>query len=104
MMAAQPDSTSAAAGLNASSGDRDETACLTDLGTGQRTRQRLFIVRHGERLDNVDYSWVDTAERPYDPPITQTGVAEAKSAGERFTGKVVTVSLDNLWIWGLDQH
>ena len=45
--------------------------------------QRVFIIRHGERLDNVDYDWVRWAERPYDPPLTDDGVKEASEAGER---------------------
>ena len=50
--------------------------------------QRVFIIRHGERLDNVDYDWVRWAERPYDPPLTDDGVKEASEAGERFKDKV----------------
>ena len=51
--------------------------------------QRMFIIRHGERLDNVDHTWEWTAERPYDPPLTEDGEEEASSAGqERFRGKV----------------
>ena len=69
--------------------DRSDGASASDLsGSISERRQRLFVVRHGERLDNVDYSWLDTADRPYDPPITEEGVTEAKSAGERFVGQV----------------
>ena len=50
--------------------------------------QRIFIIRHGERLDNVDYEWVMKAERPYDPPLTEDGTREALVAGERFKDKV----------------
>ena len=50
--------------------------------------QRVFIIRHGERLDNVDYDWVMTAERPYDPPLTDEGTREALEAGHRFKEKV----------------
>ena len=50
--------------------------------------QRVFIIRHGERLDNVDYDWVRWAERPYDPPLTDDGAKEASEAGERFKDKV----------------
>ena len=54
-----------------------------------RTRQCLYVIRHGERLDNVDYDWKRTAERPYDPPLTDTGVEEAATAArERFHDKV----------------
>ena len=55
-------------------------------GKGRRTAnmagieeaiQRMFIIRHGERLDKVDYEWVRRAERPYDPPLTEDGVRES---------------------------
>ena len=52
-------------------------------------KQRLFIIRHGERLDNVDYSWTNTAKRPYDPPLTAHGTEEAATAARgRLKGKV----------------
>ena len=50
--------------------------------------QHVFIIRHGERLDNVDYEWVRRAERPYDPPLTEDGLREAREAGKRFKDKV----------------
>ena len=56
----------------------------------QRQVQRIFIIRHGERLDNVDYEWVMKAERPYDPPLTEDGTREALVAGGRFKDKVKT--------------
>ena len=54
----------------------------------QQQVQSIFIIRHGERLDNVDYEWVMKAERPYDPPLTEDGSREALVAGERFKHKV----------------
>ena len=70
--------------------DMDEPMAVTaspDLTGGNK--QRLFIIRHGERLDNVDYSWERTAERPYDPPLTAHGIEEAVTAArDRFRGKV----------------
>ena len=50
--------------------------------------QRIIVIRHGERLDCVDYSWTDTAARPYDPPLTESGVQQARETGKRFVGKV----------------
>ena len=57
--------------------------------------QHIFITRHGERLDNVDYEWVRRADRPYDPPLTEDGEKEARDAGMRFKGKVKGTPL--LW-------
>ncbi len=50
--------------------------------------QTVLVVRHGERLDNVDYDWVTRTERPYDPPLTEAGVREARRAGDVFKEKV----------------
>ncbi len=52
-------------------------------------RQRLFVMRHGERLDTQNRQWKKTAARPYDTPITPRGQREAlRLASERFVGKV----------------
>lgn len=42
---------------------------------------RLVIVRHGERLDNVQPRWTNTAERPHDPPLTDRGREQADATG-----------------------
>lgn len=44
----------------------------------------------GERLDSVDYSWVEKSPRPYDPPLTKKGEKQAKDTAEYFQDKVVT--------------
>ncbi len=49
--------------------------------SNQQEEQRVFVIRHGERIDHVDYSWVGKSDRPYDPPLTEQGVREAKDAG-----------------------
>jgi hypothetical protein len=36
----------------------------------------MWVMRHGEKLDDVDDSWAAQAERPYDPPITDKGKAQ----------------------------
>lgn len=53
-----------------------------------RINQRMIVIRHGERLDAVDYTWTDSAPRPYDPPLTECGIQQAAEAGKRFIGKV----------------
>lgn len=48
----------------------------------------LFIVRHGERADDVARAdgaaaeWKKTAERPHDPPLTERGRKQARATGE----------------------
>ena len=55
---------------------------------GQQEEQRVFVIRHGERIDHVDYSWVGKSDRPYDPPLTEQGVREAKDTGHMLKGRV----------------
>ncbi|KAF9930293.1 hypothetical protein BGZ65_005417 [Modicella reniformis] len=44
----------------------------------------LYFVRHGQRIDQVDASWVDTSPFPQDPPLTDLGKQQA-----RLTGKMI---------------
>jgi len=41
----------------------------------------LVVLRHGERTDYVEPSWVSSAQRPWDPPLTDTGREQAWLAG-----------------------
>ena len=45
----------------------------------------LFLARHGERLDYDQLKkgivWSHTAERPWDPPLTQTGEKQGSLLG-----------------------
>lgn len=53
----------------------------------------IVLVRHGERLDEVDrFAWskMRTHENQYDPPLTKTGARErcGKDPGKAEDGKV----------------
>eukprot|EP00850_Spirogloea_muscicola_P018486 SM000170S02658 [mRNA] locus=s170:65371:66694:+ [translate_table: standard] len=39
-------------------------------------------MRHGERADDADPAWAPAADRPWDPPLTARGAAQARAAGE----------------------
>lgn len=41
----------------------------------------LYIVRHGERMDHVEPSFVYTSPTPFDPPLTPRGKRQAKQTG-----------------------
>jgi broad specificity phosphatase PhoE len=43
----------------------------------------LWLVRHGERRDEVDPDWAARADRPYDPPLTDRGRRQAELTGDR---------------------
>jgi broad specificity phosphatase PhoE len=44
--------------------------------------QNVVIMRHGERLDNIDPSWASTASRQWDPPLAQAGRIRAFQMGQ----------------------
>ncbi|KAB2016069.1 hypothetical protein ES319_D08G071200v1 [Gossypium barbadense] len=39
--------------------------------------QNVLVMRHGDRKDNFDPTWIKTAERPWDPPLVDNGMARA---------------------------
>jgi broad specificity phosphatase PhoE len=43
---------------------------------------KFVIVRHGERIDKVDLSWLSTAEHPTDPYLSNVGFEQARAVGE----------------------
>ena len=45
--------------------------------------QIVWIARHGNRLDFVNPEWFNTAERPYDPPLSEDGTIQAQLLGKR---------------------
>jgi broad specificity phosphatase PhoE len=48
-----------------------------------KEKQVVWIARHGNRLDFVNPEWFNTAERRYDPPLSDDGFIQAKQLGER---------------------
>lgn len=45
--------------------------------------QTVWIARHGNRLDFVNPEWFNSAERRYDPPLSEDGFVQAKQLGQR---------------------
>lgn len=45
--------------------------------------QIIWIARHANRLDFVNPEWFNTAERRYDPPLSDDGVEQAKQLAQR---------------------
>lgn len=42
---------------------------------------KLFVIRHGMRIDHEEKGWGKTAERPFDPPLSETGEMQARQTG-----------------------
>ncbi len=49
----------------------------------------VWIARHGNRLDFVNPDWFNTAERRYDPPLSEDGLIQAKQLGERLQNEKI---------------
>ena len=45
--------------------------------------QHVFVMLHGDRLDNVDPLWAATAGRPWDPPLFLNGMIRAFKTCQR---------------------
>jgi broad specificity phosphatase PhoE len=46
-------------------------------------QQTVWITRHGNRLDFVDPRWYLTAPHPFDPPLSEDGLVQARKLGQR---------------------
>ena len=59
---------------------------LGDNGSTCFTPRFVIVARHGERLDYIRRDagdpWTPTAEKPYDPPLTDHGTAQALRLGQ----------------------
>lgn len=47
----------------------------------------VYIARHGERIDHVDKSWKQRADRPHDAFLTKVGLRQAASLGHHLSDK-----------------
>ena len=54
------------------------------------SQQTVWIARHGNRIDFVNPQWFNTAERPYDPHLSNDGVIQAKQLANRLVGENIT--------------
>jgi broad specificity phosphatase PhoE len=52
--------------------------------------QIVWIARHANRLDFVNPDWFLTAERRYDPPLSDDGMLQAQQLAKRLKGEKIT--------------
>ncbi|MEA5600240.1 histidine phosphatase family protein [Nostoc sp. UHCC 0252] len=52
--------------------------------------QIVWIARHANRLDFVNPDWFLTAERRYDPPLSDDGMVQAQQLARRLKGENIT--------------
>jgi len=51
--------------------------------------RKVWVVRHGFRMDFLDKEWVKTADRPYDPPLHPLGMEQAEETAERLKAEKI---------------
>ena len=52
--------------------------------------QTIWIARHANRLDFVNPDWFLTAERRYDPPLSDDGMVQAQQLANRLKGENIS--------------
>ena len=52
--------------------------------------QTVWIARHANRLDFVTPEWFNTAERRYDPPLSEDGLIQVKELAHRLKSEKIT--------------
>ncbi|CAH2063386.1 unnamed protein product [Thlaspi arvense] len=50
--------------------------------------QNVLMMRHGDRIDQFQPLWLDSAPRPWDPPLVQDGMVRAFRAGQRIRSQI----------------
>ena len=65
------------------------------LQHGENGETRIFLVRHGERLDHALPHWAAHAARPHDSPLTPQGLEQARLAGEYIRQRLGEIARDS---------
>lgn len=55
----------------------------------QKLGRKIWLVRHGNRLDFVQPAWFTTALYPYDPPLCPRGHRQGQELGDRLAGESI---------------
>jgi broad specificity phosphatase PhoE len=56
---------------------------MTDPASDAGPPHALWLLRHGQRVDQVDPTWAETVDNPHDPGLTDWGHEQADRAGRR---------------------
>ncbi|KAJ5073391.1 phosphoglycerate mutase family protein [Anaeramoeba ignava] len=54
-------------------------------------KRSIWIIRHGERIDDVDENWEKTAKNKYDPTLTENGKQQAFKTGKRLKNESISL-------------
>ncbi|KFK35249.1 hypothetical protein AALP_AA5G260200 [Arabis alpina] len=50
--------------------------------------QNILMMRHGDRIDKINPLWLDTAARPWDPPLVHDGMVRAFKTGQKIRSQI----------------
>jgi broad specificity phosphatase PhoE len=53
------------------------------VNTNHDSPRSIWLARHGNRIDFIDSTWRERAERPHDPPLSPDGIIQARKLGLR---------------------
>lgn len=53
----------------------------------EKPAKKIWIIRHGMRIDFAEPGWVETAEEPYNPPLAPIGQLQAQETARRFAAE-----------------
>jgi broad specificity phosphatase PhoE len=68
-------------GATVTSASTSDTLCASkslDTDNSAKDTQVFWIMRHGDRLNNVDRHWKKTAQYPHDTPLSELGHNQAR--------------------------
>ncbi|CAA7029551.1 unnamed protein product [Microthlaspi erraticum] len=63
-------------------------ATMDSANLNSDSYQNVLMMRHGDRIDKIDPLWLDTAARPWDPPLVQDGMVRAFRTGQRIRSQI----------------
>lgn len=63
-------------------------AAMESANSNSGSYQNVLMMRHGDRIDKIDPLWLDTAARPWDPPLVQDGMVRAFRTGQRIRSQI----------------
>lgn len=66
------------------------------ITTNMSLNRRIFLARHGERIDHIDASWrANPANGFNDPPLTETGIDQAQDLGQHLINSNITTIISS---------
>ncbi|XP_042503385.1 uncharacterized protein LOC122080648 [Macadamia integrifolia] len=58
------------------------------LNDHNQFHQNVIVMRHGDRVDNLEPLWITTARRPWDPPLAESGRIRAFCTGRKLRDRL----------------